>query len=326
MVNIVDASGDVASRSYVDWPAIIAGAVLATAISFILFAFGSAVGLGVLSPYHEMTVPPLALVALSAAWIILVAIISFTCGAYLTGRLRRRFFDATEHESTVRDGAHGLLVWAATVMIGVILAALSAANILQAGATVTAGAFGGVGAGANQFEDGGTALVTDLLLRPAPGSSSVAPGPVPAPGPAATAPAANAPVANAPPDTAPPLAAYSANGGRGRADTRAEIGRMIGSGLMSNGDISPDDRSYLAVLVSRETGMPQAEAEARVRSTLDRVIAQSKRAADVARKVGIMVAFLTAATLLLCAVGCWWAAGRGGFHRDNSSDLGPMWR
>ena len=42
--------------------------------------------------------------------------------AYITGRLRRRFNDATEHESDVRDGAHGLLVWAGALVVGAIIA------------------------------------------------------------------------------------------------------------------------------------------------------------------------------------------------------------
>ena len=35
----------------VDWPAVIAGAVLATAISFVLFTFGAGLGLSITSPY-----------------------------------------------------------------------------------------------------------------------------------------------------------------------------------------------------------------------------------------------------------------------------------
>ena len=42
--------------AYVDWPAIVAGAVIASAISFVLFAFGTAVGLSITSPYPSESV------------------------------------------------------------------------------------------------------------------------------------------------------------------------------------------------------------------------------------------------------------------------------
>ena len=37
--------------AYVDWPAILAGALLSAAFAFVLVTFGSAIGLSVASPY-----------------------------------------------------------------------------------------------------------------------------------------------------------------------------------------------------------------------------------------------------------------------------------
>ena len=84
------------------------------------------------------------------------------------------------------------------------------------------------------------------------------------------------------------------------------------------------DRSYLAREVSSRTGLAQADAEKRVDDTLSALKAQ----ADTARRYGIVLAFITAASLLISAVGAWWAACAGGRHRNeglNHSHL-TRWR
>ena len=278
-----------AARSYIDWPAIIAGAVFASAISFVLFAFGSAVGLGILSPYRGEGAPALAAVLLSAVWVIFVAVGSFMSGAYLTGRLRRRFYDANEDESTRRDGAHGLLVWALAVLIGIVMAAGMTASLARSGAAA-AGAAASAAA-----QDGDFDLVTDRLFRAAPDAAASA--------------------------TATTTATGTTEAGSTRGETRGEVDRILSGGIV-RGEISTDDRGYIARLVSRETGLAPAEAEQRVNATLDSAIAEAKRIADIARKTGVMVAFLVAATLMVSAVGAYWAAARGGDHRDNNTDLG----
>ncbi|MDQ6437313.1 hypothetical protein RB623_24945 [Mesorhizobium sp. LHD-90] len=95
-------------RSYVDWPAILAGTLLATAVSFVLLTFGSALGLSLTSAYEGEGLSVMGYAIAAALWLLWVQISSFFAGGYLTGRLRRRFGDATEQESDLRDGAHGL--------------------------------------------------------------------------------------------------------------------------------------------------------------------------------------------------------------------------
>ncbi|MGE0659350.1 MAG: hypothetical protein AB7F36_08220 [Reyranellaceae bacterium] len=279
-----------AARSYIDWPAIIAGAVFASAISFVLFAFGSAVGLGILSPYRGEGAPALTAVLLSAVWVIFVAVGSFMSGAYLTGRLRRRFYDANEDESTRRDGAHGLLVWALAVLIGIVMAAGMTATLARSGAAAA-----GAAASAAGQADGDFDLVTDRLFRAAPDAAASTPASTTATGATETGPT--------------------------RGETRGEVDRILSGGIV-RGEISTEDRGYIARLVARETGLAPAEAEQRVNATLDSAIAEAKRIADIARKTGVMVAFLVAATLMVSAVGAYWAAARGGDHRDNNTDLG----
>lgn len=108
--------------SYVDWPAILAGVALASAISLVLIAFGAAIGLSFTS-FRAPTGASAVWVAIAAAtWLLWAQVSSFMAGSYLTVRLRRRFHDASEHESDVRDGAHGLLVWAGGLILGAVIA------------------------------------------------------------------------------------------------------------------------------------------------------------------------------------------------------------
>jgi hypothetical protein len=76
------------------------------------------------------------------------------------------------------------------------------------------------------------------------------------------------------------------------------------------------DQTFLVSRVSSLAGVPEAEAKSRVEQT----IAEMKSAADKARRFGIVLAFFTAVSLLLSAVSAWWAAVKGGEHRDQGID------
>jgi hypothetical protein len=55
---------------------------------------------------------------------------------------------------------------------------------------------------------------------------------------------------------------------------------------------------------------------------------KAKQAAETARKIGVLVAFLSAASLAVGAAAAWWAATMGGKHRDEGVDLSHLttWR
>ena len=156
-VTVVTAPAATAEHhSYVDWPAIIAGVVLASAISILMLAFGSAVGLNFTNFDARPDVSPIWVAIAAASWLLWVMVSSFMAGGYVTGRLRRRFNDATEDESDVRDGAHGLLVWAGGMVVGAVLAAggvgalasavgSAAATLTTAASNVAGGAAEGCG-------------------------------------------------------------------------------------------------------------------------------------------------------------------------------------
>ena len=137
--------------SPVDWAAIIAGGLLAVAISFILLAFGSAIGLSLTSPYEGEGRSLAFLGVASGLWVVWVQVSSFIAGAYLAGRLRRRLADASVHEVDVRDGSHGLLVWALGVLVGAMFAASVATGVARTAASVVSTATQAVGTGAAQL-------------------------------------------------------------------------------------------------------------------------------------------------------------------------------
>ena len=278
------ASGTQEHHSYVDWAAVIAGIVLASAISVLLLTFGSAVGLS-FTNFHTFSGVNGVWVAIAAAsWLLWVQISSFMAGGYLTGRMRRRFHDATEHESDVRDGAHGLLVWAGALVIGAIL-------------TV-----GGLGAAVSSI---GSAIGTATNA-----ASNVAQGSLPAADPQAYF---TDQLFRLAPGTAAPAGTTS--------DYRAEATRILAQGAVS-GSVSDNDKTYLAQLVAQNTGLPEDQAKARVDQVLTAVDQAKQKAADAAetaRKTAVLAAFLTAASLIVSALGAYWAAMKGGRHRDEGT-------
>jgi hypothetical protein len=147
--------------SYVDWPAILGGVVLASAISLVLLTFGTAIGLSFIN-FHSPSGTVSVWVAIAAAsWLLWVQVSAFMAGGYLTGRLRRRFHDASEHEVDVRDGAHGILVWAGGLVIGAIIAL----GGVGAAANAVGQAVGGAAPAAATLADDADAYLTDSLLR-----------------------------------------------------------------------------------------------------------------------------------------------------------------
>jgi hypothetical protein len=277
----------IGARPYVDWGAIIAGAILASAIAFVLLTFGSAIGLTVTSPFKGEGLPGTALAVAIALWVLAVEIFSFIAGAYLAGRLRRRIPDATESEAEMRDAWHGLLVWALGTLIGAYLAASALSGVTRGGAeaartagssAVTASTPGAPGTAVTASDPLG--YVADKLLR----SETYA---VTTTGPEAS---------------------------------RAEVVRILAAGAVS-GEVPADDRAYVAQLVAARTGLSQSDAEKRVDQVLAKADAAVRIAADKARRAGVLLAFLTAASLLAGAAAAWWAARLGGQHRDQGVEF-----
>ncbi|MGE5270197.1 MAG: hypothetical protein ACM3JG_11055 [Thiohalocapsa sp.] len=115
---------------FLSWTAVIAGAILAAALSLVLVAFGSAIGLSVASTAPTWRDTSATLAALSGLYLLLTAAVSFGFGGYIAGRLRTRW-NATLHNDFVefRDGTHGLVSWALAVVISGVAAAIIAATV-----------------------------------------------------------------------------------------------------------------------------------------------------------------------------------------------------
>lgn len=207
-------------QSPVDWAAIFAGGLLAVAISFILLTFGSAIGLSLTSPYGGEGRSLGFLAAASGLWVIWVQISAFMAGAYLAGRLRRRLPDATEHEVEVRDGSHGLLVWSLGVLVGAMVAASVASGVANTAVSVISTAAQSVGSGAMQMAGGANPMGYSVDSL---------------------------------------FRTDNPQGGDNAADSGAEAARILAASA-ANGSISADDKTYLAQLITRRTGLPQPEA------------------------------------------------------------------
>jgi len=119
-------------RRTIQWSSVIAGALAAGAMSFILVGFGVAVGLGVSSASPTWRDASAALALLSGFYLIIQAIISFGFGGYVAGRTARPApaIATIEDDGERRDGVHGLMSWALAVLLGAaLLAMLGAAAI-----------------------------------------------------------------------------------------------------------------------------------------------------------------------------------------------------
>ena len=111
--------------SYVEWSSIIAGTVLALAISIVLIQFSGLFGLEVFKPYQSDDKTRW-MIILTCVWLFWVQLISSMAGGYVSGRMRAHISSLPNTESEVRDGTHGLLVWALGTVLAVIGGAISA--------------------------------------------------------------------------------------------------------------------------------------------------------------------------------------------------------
>ena len=147
---------------------------------------------------------------------------------------------------------------------------------------------------------------------------------------------------------AAPAAASAMRDGRGDDGTRygVPVARMFGAGddfakpgaeaarrtaariltaSVTAGRMADADRDYLVKLVVARGGGDEAAARTRVEQAFNEsqaLAAKAREAANAARKLGIVSAFAVAASLLLGLVAAWWAADRGGRHRDQNTVFG----
>jgi hypothetical protein len=153
-VEIFQSAGN---RSPFSWSAAIAGALAATAISFILIALGTGVGLAVASPYTAS--PSLGTMTIGGAvWLVLTQTIGFAGGGFVAGRLRAHVGPEDVAEVRFRDGTNGFMAWA----IGAVVAALA---ITVIGAVSVVGGVRAVADATQSTSSDQLAYFVDALFR-----------------------------------------------------------------------------------------------------------------------------------------------------------------
>ena len=261
--------------THIQWGSVVGGAIAAAAISFVLFAFGSGIGLSVSSTSPTWRDTSTALTVVSGAYLIFMALVSFGLGGYVAGRMRPRVTGTSSvKEIEFRDGMHGLFVWALAIVIGAFLG-LAATWV----ATRTLAPAGGQGGESSSVVGESTlAYELDTLFRS-------------------------------------PRVPRDAD----MTYPRAEAARILLTSQSRNG-VSADDRDALARLVTAYADIPPPAAQDRVNA----VIPQAQRALKQVRESGILIAFMTAAALMIGLVVAWFSAREGGREREIGG--APSWR
>lgn len=282
--------------SFVEWSAVLAGGAMAAALSFVLLTFGSAIGLSFVSPWKDVGVSTKLIGGFAVFWAMSQQIGAAMAGAYIAGRMRMRWAEASPDEVEFRDGLHGGLVWAVGVVITAAFLLSAAGSAVRTGTEVA-------GRAASVANADPLAYQIDTLLRATPRL----------PAQATTTTVAPVTVQASPPNS----------------DLRAELLRTFGRAV-ANGTLVEIDRAYLGSVVAQRTGLPQQDAERRVTEAYAEATRLAKEAAETARRSAILVGLVTAASLVISLGAAWWAAIQGGNHRDNSIparfNLPPMHR
>lgn len=351
------------SGSYIDWPAIFAGTVVAAALGGLFTTFGAALGLGTLSAEPGEGSFSLMLV-ITAFWVVVTLIVSFAAGGYIAGRMRRRIDNASADEVQARDGINGLVVWG----LATLITGMMAASAIGTATTAVGTAVGGVAQAAGTAV-GGVAQAAGSTVGGAVSAAGAAVGGVAQGiGGAASAAIEDDGISSYLNDTLlRPVLDGAANGPsttpRRPATDDAELARQTGAiiaNVFRTGEITDDERSFLVAATASRTNLSEAEVNARVdeavtaaqdaRAQAEEAIATAQAqaeeamaaaeaeaarlaeeakqaaidAAETARKAAIMTAFLLTAAALVAAAAAMAAAVRGGLHRDEGRIFGGL--
>lgn len=321
--------------SYIDWPAILAGGVIAAGIALVFSGFGGALGLSAVSvePGEGSTFWG---VMLFGVWMLVTLLASYFVGGYVAGRMRKRMDAADANEVRTRDGLHGLVVWALGALIGGLLlssalvgTARLAGNALTTAAETTASvassAFEGAGQVVGTAVDAASNLpsmeemlpeglqsnpmdyINSTLLR---GSEMRLP--------------------EGTPQTDDPLS----------TETRSILFETL-----RTGELSASDREYLKSELAERTTLSEQQIDTRIdqaverveqlranaeeavaeaQATLEAAQQQAIEAAEAARFSAVVTAFVLTATMFIAAVAAYFGATTGGRHRDEGRIYGAL--
>ncbi|WP_236188981.1 hypothetical protein [Pseudomonas paraglycinae] len=280
--------GESSNVSGVSWGAIFAGAAAAAALSLILVLLGFGLGFSAVSPWAGEGVSAKGLGISTIIWLAATQIIASGLGGYIAGRLRVKWANMHGDEVYFRDTAHGFLSWCVATLVTATLVVGSVSSIVSGGVQAGASVVGGA-AGAMTQAAGTAAGNTDSDQYGYFVDSLFR-------------------------DDRP--AAVSDDAARGT------VTRIFAQSL-ANGQLSAEDRTYLAQLVAQRTNLTQADAERRVDEIYARTqkaIADAKvkaqQAADTAAKVAALTSLWMFIALLAGAFFASLSATFGGRRRD----------
>jgi hypothetical protein len=216
-----------AHSSGVSWAAVFAGAFVAAALSVVLLALGTGLGLSSVSPWAGVGASASTIGTAAIVWLILMQIICSSMGGYLAGRLRTKWASIHTDEVYFRDTAHGFLVWAVGLVLTASFMATAAASMMgispnTSSATTSRSSSSGVITQDGERSADPNAYFLDALLRGNP-----------------------------------------TNREENDGATRGEAGLILANGLRL-GALPPKDSAYLTQLVAARTGVNEAEAQRRV--------------------------------------------------------------
>jgi len=155
-----------ASTSAVAWPAIWAGAAVASAASLLLVALGSGLGFASISPWSSEGISAGAFTLMTAIWLIIMQWVAAGLGGFVTGRMRTKWAGVHTHEVAFRDTAHGFVMWAVSTLITAGLIAWASIAAISGGAKLAAATASGVGeAGAAAIASGAGDYEIQTLFR-----------------------------------------------------------------------------------------------------------------------------------------------------------------
>ena len=345
------------NRSYVDWPAIFAGTAIASGTMAVLTAFAGGLGLNAISADNGGEISTIWLIV-TGLFVVVSMVASYLLGGYITGRMRRPAGSADRNELTTRDGINGLVVWGIGTVVSAFLAlsvvsggAEAVGSVAQTAVQATGSAVGGAAQGMGQLAGGVVAGAGSALGGVAQGAGQAA-----APSIEQSLPQG---LKTNPIDYFTDTLLRTDTPALGADQNAADFQRQAGgilSNLLSTGDISDADKTWMANQIAARTGIPQADAQTRVNQTVERVqairtvaqqrvdeaqkkieelTAQAKKAvedaknaaanaAEKARVTGILTAFLLAASSLVSAAAAYIGAVHGGRHRDEGRVWGGL--
>lgn len=227
-------TGTVSRTARISWGAIVAGAVIALAIGLMLNILGAAVGAAMVDTSTRQLPVASSLGIGAAVWLLVANLIALSIGGYAASRL-----------SGTTDGTdgtlHGIAVWAATLLISVVLLG----NLIAGAATTAIGGasnmLGGLAHGAGSV----VATMGKQVAAQGPGGNLSA--------------GAQSLIDQMQGELATPTKPADLSS----SQRRVQIARLIRKRIV-DGKLTPHDRSQLDDLVAAELGVSRDQAKQKI--------------------------------------------------------------